>query len=102
MVNDYPGTTIDQITRHHADVARVPILRGEIVDVTFKASAVASVPHGLGRPYRGAMVVASTDPTVAVSAYATAVASGSGVDVRSVLLVAASAVNSATFTLWVF
>lgn len=54
------GTTLDEFYRQLMQAC--PIIDGKILDCTFTVADGTSkiFPHGLGRPWRGAMKVAST------------------------------------------
>lgn len=99
---DYPGNKISKEARHHAEVARVPILRGELIRVTFSSASTAVVVHGLGRAYRGAIQVSSTDPAAHVGAVDVDVASRAGVDIKTYVSLATASSWTGTVTMWVF
>lgn len=102
MIKPYPGSTTDPIGRHHAEVAATEILDGYLLTVAFVSSSTVTVDHALKRAYRGVILVASSQPSVAVCALAPATATAAGVDTKKKLWLTASSSWTGSATLWVF
>ena len=102
MIGEYPGQKLTKEGRHHAEIALVPLLRGVLVDVDFTSSTTAQAVHGLDRPYRGAIPVASTEPSAYVGALDPETASRAGTDIRTRIDFATASSWTGTVTFWVF
>lgn len=102
MIKPYPGPKTDPIGRHHAEVAATEILDGYLLNVTFTSSSTATVPHALGRAYRGVIQIASSQPNIMVCALLPSTASGAGTDTKKNLPLTATSSWTGTVTLWVF
>lgn len=74
-------------------VASIPLLDGRLIQAQSVGATVTSVPHGLGRPWRGFIVV---NRNADVRVWAQAPGSDAGALIK---LVASS---TATVSLWVF
>jgi len=85
-------------------VSKLEILNGHFVQVSFVATGGALARHTLGRPYNGAIVVASSDPEVTPGVLAVSVkeAVRLGVPVSEKVAFSAPSAFTATLTVWVF
>jgi hypothetical protein len=85
-------------------VSKLELLGGHFVEASFVAANSARVRHALGRPYNGAIVVASSNPQVtpAVTAVAVGNAVLLGVPVSEVVALGAPSSFTATLTVWVY
>ncbi len=93
-VGDPLRDTIDQLNR-------IPILDGRLVDCLFYVAdgTSKSFPHGLGRPWRGAMIVGGSAASGVQCTTNTPKSSLASPDKVQILL---SSAADATITLWVF
>lgn len=85
-------------------VSKLELLTGHFAQVSFVATNSAVMRHALGRPYNGAIVVASSDPqaTPAVTAVAVREAVRAGVPVTEAIALGAPSSFTATLFVWVF
>lgn len=81
----------------------LPILAGRLVDLEFATSNLEVVRHGLGRRYRGAIVVgASTGHDEDLTVITPQAASTAGYDPATYVVVSTQANYTGTVRLWVF
>lgn len=85
-------------------VSKLRILDGQFLEVAFAATDTVNARHQLARPYAGALVVASTNPTTMtmVSVLTPAAAAAAGLDVSAYAAVRSEAAWTGTVTLWLF
>jgi hypothetical protein len=85
-------------------VSRLEILGGHFVEAEFVATDIALVRHALGRPYTGAIVVASSDPSVTPTVTAVSVGAAVQLDlpVTEAVALGAPSAFTATLLVWVF
>ena len=82
------------------ELVRVPVLSGQLLEVTFAGNDSVSVRHSLGRPYRGGFVVASTNPQTQPSIVP--LAPKLAADPKTFAVIGAESNWSGTVTMWVF
>ncbi len=79
-------------------VSNIPLLDGQLVTVAFTASAQGIARHTLGRPYRGAIIVTTSNAIAAAYALAPALVS----DPANYVPIQANGAQTATVVAWVF
>jgi len=85
--------------------SKLEILNGHLITASFVATAAVNVRHQLGRPYKGVIVVSSTDAssTPGVTTLPASALSGTGTgDPSKYVALGATSAFTADLVLWVF
>ncbi len=85
-------------------VSKLEILNGQFLTVQFTSTAFVTVRHTLGRPYNGAIVVASSNTTgmPGVTAFDARILAKVGIDPATFIQLGGHTVFSARVIVWVF
>lgn len=85
------------------EVRENPLVSGRLVDIEFATSSLEAARHGLGRRYRGAIVVgASTGHDEDLTVITPQAAASAGYDPATYVVVSTQANYTGTVRLWVF
>lgn len=100
----YRGRTSTREGEFLTHLSQLRLLDGQRISATFAAKDSVTVPHSLGRPYLGAIVVASSSPKTMpkISALEAGLAAKQNVDPNVYLVLGSDLVWTGTVTLWVF
>lgn len=83
-------------------LSKVSLLDGRELDVAFEASILLVTRHGLGRAFRGAIVVGQSDISQRISSATPQAVQLAGFDPTTHIALYCSAATSMTVRLWVF
>jgi hypothetical protein len=85
-------------------VSKLKLLDGQFLTVQFTATNFATVPHGLGRPYNGAIAVATSNATgmPAISAFDSRIFAKLGGDPAKFIQLGGHVAFSGRVIVWVF